>query len=187
MTDELDELRRRAYGPPVSEADAAEAQAELQRLAESRPGDDDRMPRPLPRVEAPAVASVAARPLALLAVGALVAAALATGIALAPAPSLDVFASAQHDVPVWPGAPAGDDDIRWLGTAGPWQVFGLITMGGNVCVTAFVDGESGGGSCTSREAFGTDGLALETSVGAKSFLSVQWGPDGGAQLVSGRR
>ena len=147
---ELDELRRRAYGRPVSAADAAEAQAALQLLA-----DRDRMPEPPSPVEAPAVASPPARSLLLLAGAALAAAALATGIALTPTPSLDVF--------------------------------GLITTGGNVCVTAFVDGESGGGSCTSREAFDATGLALETSVGAKSFLSVQWGPKGGARLDSARR
>ena len=133
------------------------------------------------------MASLPARSRLLLAGAALAAVALATGIALAPTPSLDVFAAQQQGVPVWPGAPAGADDIRWLGSLGPWDVFGLITSGGNVCVTAFVDGESGGGSCTSREAFGTTGLALETSVGAKSFLSVQWGPKGGARLDGTRR
>lgn len=179
---ELDELRRRAYGRPVSAADAAEAQAALQLLA-----DRDRMPEPPSPVEAPAVASPPARSLLLLAGAALTAAALATGIALAPTPSLDVFGAPQQGVPAWPGAPAGADDIRWLGSLGPWDVFGLITTGGNVCVTAFVDGESGGGSCTSREAFDATGLALETSVGAKSFLSVQWGPKGGARLDSTRR
>lgn len=179
---DLDELRRRAYGRPVSAADAAEAQAALQLLA-----DRDRMPEPPPPVEAPAVASSTARTKLLLAAAALVAAALATGIALAPTPSLDVFASDQQGAPVWPGARADDDSIRWLGTVGQWDVFGLLTANGNVCVTAFVDGESGGGSCTSREAFSTAGLALETSVGAKTFLSVQWGPKGEARLDDARR
>ncbi|CAN5395280.1 hypothetical protein BH11ACT5_BH11ACT5_22050 [soil metagenome] len=179
---DLEALRRRAYGRPVSAADAAEAQAALQLLA-----DRDRMPEPPPPVEAPAVASSTARSKLLLAAAALAAAALATGIALAPTPSLDVFAADQQGVPAWPGARAGDADIRWLGSLGQWDVFGLITSGGNVCVTAFVDGESGGGSCTSRAAFGVGGLALETSVGAKSFLSVQWGPKGEAHLDDTRR
>ncbi|MCU1410693.1 MAG: hypothetical protein JWR04_1400 [Rhodoglobus sp.] len=170
---ELEELRRRAYGRPVSAADAAQAQAALQLLA-----DRVRMPEPPPPVEAPAVASVPARGKLLLAA----AAALATGIALAPTPSLDVFAADQQGVPAWPGAPAGDDGIRWLGSLGEWDVFGLITAGGNICVTAFADGASGGGSCTSRAAFAVNGLELGADT-----LTVQWGPKGEARLDDTRR
>jgi hypothetical protein len=166
-----DELLRRAYGRPRSAADAAQAQAALRELASPR------MPDPLPPAQPPPVASVPRRGKLLLAAGALVAAALATGIALAPRPSLEVFAAQQHGVPAWPGAPAGDDDIRWLGSLGPWDVFGLITSGGNVCVTAFSNGASGGGSCTSDTAFVAHGLRLQIGT-----LAVRWGPVGGAQL-----
>lgn len=172
-----DELLRRAYGPPVSAADAAAAQAELQLLAAR-----DLMPDPMPPVSAPAVASVPLRGTLLLAAACLGAAALATGTVLAPDPSLAVFAADQYDVPQWPGAPAGDDDVRWLGTLGPWDVFGLITSGGNVCVTAFAHGASGGGSCTSSTAFESHGLQLR--VGS---LAVDWGPTGAAQLDDTRR
>jgi hypothetical protein len=180
VSDELDALRRRAYGPPLSAADAARAQAALQRAA-----DGDRMPRPLPPAEAPAVASVPLRGRLLLAAAALATAALATGIALAPGPSLAVFARPQHGAPAWPGATAGDDDIRWLGTRGPWDVFGLITSGGNVCVTAFANGASGGGSCTSSTAFTMRGLRLETGTGGDR-LAVLWGPKGDALLDGAR-
>ena len=172
-----DQLLRRAYGPPLSEADAAQAQHELRLLAER-----GRMPDPLPPASAPAVASVPLRGKLLLAAACLGVAALATGTVLAPAPSLAVFAAEQPGVPQWPGAPAGDDDIRWLGTLGPWEVFGLITTGGNVCVTAFANGASGGGSCTSQQSFGRQGLVLHTGT-----LQVRWGPVGGAQLDDSRR
>lgn len=183
MSDGLEELRRRAYGRPLSEADAAEAQAELRQLADSPEHDGDRDAPSLPPARVPAVASVPARGKLLLGAGALVAAALATGIALAPAPSLDVFATPQHGVPTWPGAPADDDNIRWLGSLGPWDVFGLITSGGNVCVTAFAGADSAGGSCTSRAEFGVSGLELGTSSATvPGALSVQWGPRGEARL-----
>lgn|GEM_PF-4391911 len=178
MSGELEELRRRAYGRPLSETDAATAQAELQRLA-----DGERDATTWSPTRAPAVASVGRRGTLLLGAATLVAAALATGIALAPTPSLDVFAAPQQGVPTWPGAPAGDDDIRWLGSLGPWEVFGLITSGGNVCVTAFGEGDSAGGSCTSRAEFAMNGLKLRTSVATiPGSLSVQWGPRGDASL-----
>lgn len=171
-----DELLRRAYGRPLSAADAAQAQAALREL------EGARMPDLLPPARPPAVASVPRRGKLLLAAAALAAAALATGVALAPSPSLEVFAAEQHGVPAWPGARAGDDDIRWLGTLGPWDVFGFITSGGNVCVTAFSDGASGGGSCTSDAAFSAHGLRLQTGT-----LAVRWGPVGGAQLDNAPR
>lgn len=173
MSDPLAELRRRAYGPPVSEADAAEAQAELRRLS-----TPDAPPAP---PEPPAVASLPRKHTLLLAVASIFLAAVATGVALSPRPSLDIFASPQSGAPAWPGAAEGDDDIRWLGSLGPWDVFALRTQGGNLCVTAFLDGASGGGSCTSRESFTTDGLSFATSLGGED-LSVTWGPQGDARL-----
>ena len=179
MSDPLADLKRRAYGRPVSEADAATAQAELRRL--STPD----APPPAPVLPEP-VASVRPKQKLLLAVAALAAAALATGIALAPRPSLDVFAMPQSGVPAWPGARAADDDIRWLGSLGPWDVFGFMTAGGNVCVTAFLAGASGGGSCTSRANFAAAGLAFATSVSGED-LTVAWGPRGAAVLDGGPR
>ncbi len=176
MTDPLADLQRRAYGRPVSEADATAAQVELVRL---RTPD---APRP-PPAQPPAVASVPRSRKLLLAAAALAAAALATGIALAPRPSLDVFASPQHDVPVWPGADS-TTDIRWLGGTDVWNVFAFKTTGGNVCLSAFAGGNSGGGSCTSIREFEANGLTLTTSafVGTTSYLTVTWGPRGDAHL-----
>ncbi|MDI1335954.1 MAG: hypothetical protein PSU94_07185 [Lacunisphaera sp.] len=136
------------------------------------------------------MASVPRRATLLLAGASLATALIASGVALAPHPSLEIFAAPQSGVPAWPGAAAGDDDIRWLGSRGSWDVFALRTAGGNVCVTAFVAGASGGGSCTSLIAFERNGLVLETSSGAgpvASYLTVTWGPFGGAQLDDARR
>jgi hypothetical protein len=179
MTDPLAELKRRAYGRPVSEADAAQAQAELLlRTTADAPWSPLAGPR--------AAASVPRRGMLVLAATALGLAVVASGIALAPRPSLDVFAMPQSGAPVWPGAAAHDDDIRWLGSLGPWDVFALRTAGGNVCITAFLGGTSGGGSCTSRESFVSSGLRFGTSLGGED-LSVTWGPTGGAILDGGPR
>jgi len=174
VSDGLDELRRRAYGPPRSAADARAAQAELRRLA-----DGERMPDlELPRLRP--VPSPPRRGMLLLAAACLGAAVLATGIAAAPRPSLAVFASTQHGVPEWPGS-MSDDGVRWLGGLGPWNVFAFETGGGNVCVSAFLSETSGGGSCTSRAAFLAQGITFGTDISGED-LQVSWGPTGGAHL-----
>jgi hypothetical protein len=182
------ELQRLAYSRPVPGVDPAAAQAKLAALAEAR--------RPPPEVEwhpLTLVATDARREKLLLAACTAAALAVASVIAAAPVSSLTVFSVPQSGVPTWPEA-AGDtvrssrelgDDVRWLASSNGWDVFGFITTGGSICVATFDGAESAGGACTSRAVFEIIGLRMGTSRvrdGSTEYLSVTWGPTGGAQI-----
>ncbi|MBC7591515.1 MAG: hypothetical protein H7226_10800 [Salinibacterium sp.] len=172
------ELARLAYSRPVDGVDPAQAQAQLAALAEAR------NPPPEPEWHSPTLPAPPTRHEKLhVAVAAAAVVVIASALAMAPVSSLTVFGSAQSGAPTWPGQ--GGEDARWLASSNGWDVFGFVTDGGSICLASVEGPVSAGGACTSRGVFETIGLRMGTSrLSGESteYLSVQWGPTGGARV-----
>jgi len=191
MSDPLADLKRRAYARPSSEADAAEAQAELARLAVPEHLDDDWYVPPAPRIVLGGRTKVAIAALTL-------AAALAAVVnTIPPGGSLAVFDRAQSPAdltaPGWAilsgfESPIGAEDltIRWLADFDGSRLYAYRTTEGFVCLS-LVHGMGTRITCTSPMDFEDSGLRL--AYGTTSMqgpaLTVVWGPDGGPMFYDG--
>ncbi|MCU1410694.1 MAG: hypothetical protein JWR04_1401 [Rhodoglobus sp.] len=191
MSDPLADLKRRAYARPTSAEDAAEAQAELARLAIPEHVDVDWYIPPTQRIVVGGRAKVA---IAALALAAAFAAVVNT---IPPGGSLDVFDRAQSPAdltaPGWAilsgfESPIGAEDltIRWLADFDGSRLYAYRTTEGFVCLS-LVHGMGTRITCTSPIDFEDSGLRL--AYGTTSMegpaLTVVWGPDGGPMFYDG--
>jgi hypothetical protein len=185
--DQLAELNRRAYGRSADDTAAVEARLELERLAAARaeaarPAEPPVLPpwpadRPRPRT------------LAVLLVGAMAAAALATVIVVTPPLSREIFdrpaagrdLTAPEEVVAYGARPS---TIRWLGDLDGISAWGYLNVSGSVCA-AIVAPSGTSGSCTSPERFDADGVDLYFRFDPQDprFLNLTWGPRAGASIV----
>jgi len=190
MSDPLADLKRRAYARPTSEADAAEAQAELARLAVPEHVDDTWYTPPAPHLTAGRLKVALAALAALSALAAVVS-------TPAPGGSLAVFDRAQTlddlTAPAWAilsgvESPIGADDgtVRWLADFDGSRLYAYRTTQGFVCLS-LVHGVGTRITCTSPLEFADSGLRL--AYGTTSMqgpaLTVVWGPEGGPAFYAG--
>ena len=185
MADEsLEELKRRAYSRPGSEA--LDAQFRLAQLEQDRADEAwliEHLAIEPPDDTAPARGSVVG--LALLTLGVLVA---ATVTALTPPSSLDVFDRAQtaRDIsrPAYAALWADNGSLRWLGSGAGADVYGFYDGYGNVCLATAIDGNNAA-SCGPIKQFSEVGAQLTTST-ASGVITVLWGPRGDPRIEAGR-
>lgn len=190
MSDPLADLKRRAYARPTSEADAAEAQAQLARLSGAGHDDGWYIP-PTPHLHGFLRARVGVAALAVLAaMGALATMPAANG-------SLAVFDRPQNPddltAPGWAilsgfESPQGADDmtIRWLADFGGARIYAYRTIEGWVCLS-LVHGVGTRHNCASPVEFADSGLVLAygTTGSEDPALTVVWGPTGGPSFYDG--
>jgi len=178
--------------------EAARVEVEAVRRALEVVERDDRVGQWHPRVDTGllrlALRTRDARP-AMTAVAALIAmsfAALAVwGYETQLRGSLTVFdrpmSSRDESAPAWVFGLAGGVEsvlqanepvaVRWLGTNSRFNVYGVLSGDGDVCL-AIVEPDVGGTSeCTSPDAFATIGIRIEGDIAGREY-AVQWGPRG---------
>ena len=178
--DRLAELNRRAYGRSADDAAAAAAQLELAEFAAAeaeaaRPAEPP-VPPPWP-ADRPRL-----RTLGALAVAALAAVTLATGVALTPDLSRTIFdrpaagrdLTAPDDVVAYGARPS---TVRWLGGLDGITAWGYLNVSGFVCA-AIVAPETTSGTCTPPELFDRVGIIQLSRFDSQDprFLQLTWGP-----------
>lgn len=192
MSDPIADLKRRAYARPTSAEDAAQAQAELARLAVGERAEDEWYIPPAPHSTAGGRVKIGIAVLAALAaLGALV-------NTPAPGGSLAVFDRPQNPddltAPGWAilsgfESPQGAEDvtIRWLADFGDARLYAYRTAEGFVCLS-LVHGVGTRISCTTPVEFAASGLMLGygTTANQGPAITVLWGPDGGPSFNARR-
>ena len=191
MSDPLAELKRRAYARPENDSSAAAAQAELARLAEEQRRIERGVAIDLPDVPEFGVAGIRLQAILGAAVVVLVIAAIGT---FQPhADSLDVFDRAQTTDDLMSMSIGLDDiepaSVRHLASQPGIDVFGSLTTGDRICLTAEYDPDEGssGTSCTSLADFRRTGLEVQLFRGAYLegvLISVHWGPNGEPEITA---
>ena len=191
MSDPLAELKRRAYARPEDDGSAAAAQAELAQFAEEQRRAERGVEIDLP--ELPEFGVVGVRSQALLGVAAVVVTIAAIASFQPRAESLDVFDRAQTADDLLSMSVGLDDidptTVRHLASQPDIDVFGSLTTGDGICLTAEYDPDEGssGTSCTSLADFRRTGLEVQLFRGAYLegvLISVHWGPNGEPEITA---
>jgi hypothetical protein len=185
----LAELQRRAYARDSSAQERAEAEAELA-LLRGRIATEFELPRP----------PLWSRPHRLWMLGLVVAALLGGAIvagAQHPPSSLLLFERTQDsrdlEAPTWLPVTSyhnrvGDrpdlSSLRWLTSVDEWEVYVYLTETDGLCLRT-ASGLSGGGKCTSLEAFERYGIVYSFAtrpVADPDYISIFWGPTGAPRV-----
>ena len=68
-------------------------------------------------------------------------------------------------------------EVRWLGTNSRFNVYGVLGRDGAVCLAVVEPDVGGTSTCTSPEAFATEGIRIDGDIAGREY-AVQWGPRG---------